>query len=250
MPLQPQLLADMPTSLYHDLMQSLKKERLSVMVVAAIKKMIETENLQPGDKLYSEKQLSEKLEVSRSSIREALRMLEVSGLIKVHQGKGVFITEPPQGEKPVMSWVVENADSLREHFEVRLLIEPHAAEMASTRADEKDIKTLHELLQTFEEHVRSGDVHQAIATDGAFHLAVAKATRNRTLIVLMRTMEQTLNEGWYASLHVPGRLASSIEEHGSLMRAIETHDAKAAGQAMESHLQNALSDIQQYFGTL
>ncbi len=220
------------------------------MVTDAIKKMIVSENLQPGDKLFSEKQLSEKLEVSRSSIREALRMLEVSGLIKVYQGKGVFISEPVHADKPVMSWVVENADSLREHFEVRLLIEPHAAELASTRADEKDVKTLNELFVAFKEHVRSGDVHQAIATDGAFHLAVAKATRNRTLIVLMRTMEQTLNEGWYASLHVPGRLESSVEEHGALLRAIETHDAHAACQAMDLHLQNALSDIQRYFGTL
>ncbi|HKL58950.1 MAG: FadR family transcriptional regulator [Spirochaetia bacterium] len=231
-------------------MQSLKKERLSVMVTDAIKTMIVTENLQPGDRLYSEKQLSDKLEVSRSSIREALRMLEVSGLIKVYQGKGVFISEPEHADKPVMSWVVENADALREHFEVRLLIEPHAAELASKKADEKDIKTLNELFEAFTEHVRSGDVHQAIAADGAFHLAVAKATRNRTLIVLMRTMEQTLNEGWYASLHVPGRLESSIEEHGQLLRAIETHDAKAACKAMDLHLQNALSDIQRYFGAL
>ncbi|HKL58732.1 MAG TPA: FadR/GntR family transcriptional regulator [Sphaerochaeta sp.] len=231
-------------------MKSLKKERLSVMVTEAIKKMIITENLQPGDKLYSEKQLSEKLEVSRSSIREALRMLEVLGLIKVYQGKGVFISEPEHEDKPVMSWVVENADSLREHFEVRLLIEPHAAEIASKKADEKDIKALNELLQAFIGHVRSGDVHQAIASDGAFHLAVAKATRNRTLIVLMRTMEQTLNEGWYASLHVPGRLESSIGEHGALLHAIETHDGAAACQAMEQHLQNALADIQEYFGAL
>jgi len=220
------------------------------MVTDAIKKMIVTENLQPGDKLYSEKQLSEKLEVSRSSIREALRMLEVLGLIKVYQGKGVFISEPEQSDKPVMSWVVENADSLREHFEVRLLIEPHAAQEASKKADEKDIKALTELFEAFKEHVRSGDVHQAIAADGAFHFAVAKAARNRTLIVLMRTMEQTLNEGWYASLHVPGRLVSSIEEHGALLRAIENHDAKAACQAMELHLQNALSDIHRYFGAL
>ncbi|MDT4762591.1 FadR/GntR family transcriptional regulator, partial [Sphaerochaeta sp. PS] len=226
------------------------KERLSVMVTDAIKQMIVTENLQPGDKLYSEKQLSEKLEVSRSSIREALRMLEVSGLIKVYQGKGVFITEPENADIPIKSWVVENADSLREHFEVRLLIEPHAAEIASQKADEKEIKALAELYKTFVGHVQAGDVHQAIASDGAFHLAIAKATGNRTLIVLMRTMEQTLNEGWYASLHVPGRLESSIAEHGALLHAIEEHDSGAACQAMTSHLQNALSDIQHYFGTL
>lgn len=220
------------------------------MVTDAIKKIIETENLQPGDRLYSEKQLSEKLEVSRSSIREALRMLEVLGMIKVYQGKGVFIAEPEHVDKPAKGWVVENADSLREHFEVRLLIEPHAAELASERADEKDIQNLRSLYEEFVQYVHTGNVLKAIKSDGAFHLAVAKATRNRTLSVLMRTMEQTLNEGWFASLQVPGRLESSIGEHGDLLRAIEEHDSEAACQAMEKHLQNALAEIQQYFGTL
>ncbi|NLK05983.1 MAG: FadR family transcriptional regulator, partial [Spirochaetales bacterium] len=95
-------------------MQSLKKERLSVMVTDAINEIIRTEKLKPGDKLYSEKELSSKLEVSRSSIREALRMLEVSGIVKVYQGKGVFISDPSAKSHPVKEWVVENADALRE----------------------------------------------------------------------------------------------------------------------------------------
>ena len=66
------------------------------MVTDAIKTIIKEENLKPGDKLYSEKELVKKLEVSRSSIREALRMLEVSGVVKVYQGKGVFISDPEE----------------------------------------------------------------------------------------------------------------------------------------------------------
>jgi DNA-binding GntR family transcriptional regulator len=63
-------------------------------------------------------------------------------------------------------------------------------------------------------------------------------------------MGQTLNEGWYASLHAPGRLESSIEEHGRLLQAILNHDQEEASRAMEDHLRNALKDIQHYFGTL
>lgn len=220
------------------------------MVTDAIHEIIRTEKLKPGDKLYSEKELSSKLEVSRSSIREALRMLEVSGVVKVYQGKGVFISDQSSTSHPVKEWVVENADALREHFEVRLLIEPHAAYVACQRAEAKDLEVLESLYKAFVSHVGTGDVSQAIASDSAFHLAIAKATKNRTLSVLMRTMDQTLNEGWYASLHAPGRLQSSISEHGRLLQAIKDHNPEEACQAMETHLRNALSDIQLHFGTL
>jgi GntR family transcriptional repressor for pyruvate dehydrogenase complex len=231
-------------------MQSLKKERLSVMVTDAIKEIIEREQLKPGDRLYSEKQLSQKLEVSRSSIREALRMLEVAGMVKVYQGKGVFISDPAESDHPVREWVEGNAESLREHFCVRLLIEPHAAAVAAERADEKDHEALRRCFDAFVSYVDSGDVMQAIASDSAFHLAVAKATKNRTLYILMRTMDQTLNEGWYASLHTPGRLKASVPEHQLMLDTIVNHDAKGAELAMEQHLNNALRDIQEHFGTL
>ncbi len=231
-------------------MQSLKKERLSIMVTDAINEIIRTEQLKPGDKLYSEKQLSAKLEVSRSSIREALRMLEVLGVVKVYQGKGVFINDQISKSHPVKEWVVENADALREHFEVRLLIEPHAAWVACERAEAKDLEALQAHYDAFVAYVGEGDVLKAIASDSAFHLAIAKATKNRTLSVLMRTMDQTLNEGWYASLHAPGRLQSSIIEHGRLLEAIKNHDSQEASKAMEMHLRNALSDIQLHYGTL
>ncbi|MDD3903250.1 MAG: FadR/GntR family transcriptional regulator [Sphaerochaeta sp.] len=231
-------------------MESLKKERLSVMVTDAIYEIIRTEKLQPGDKLYSEKELAKKLEVSRSSIREAHRMLEVAGVVKVYQGKGVFINDPKKIEHPVKTWVVENAESLREHFEVRLLIEPHAAAVASKRAEEKDLEALKELYATFVENVENGDILQSISSDSAFHLAIARATKNRTLSVLMKTMEQTLNEGWYASLNTPGRLQASLTEHKNLLNAILSRDAIKASEAMEQHLRNALADIQYHFGNI
>ncbi len=231
-------------------MQSLKKERVSILVTDAIKTIIKEENLQPGDKLYSEKELVSKLEVSRSSIREALRMLEVSGVVKVYQGKGVFISDPEEQTYPVKQWVVENADALKEHFEVRLLIEPHAAALACRCAESRDLEALRKAYASFVEKVQAGNVIKAISCDSAFHLAVARATKNRTLAVLMKTMDQTLNEGWYASLHAPGRLFSSIEEHRRLLQAILDRDQESAAKAMEDHLKNALKDIQHYFGTL
>ncbi len=216
------------------------------MVTDAIKEIIETEGLQPGDRLYSEHQLSQKLEVSRSSIREAIRMLEVTGVVSVYQGKGIFINDPVEEEIPMKRWVVDNTDLLREHFEVRLLIEPHAASVAAKKAGKKDIETLTSVYQDFCSNLEQGNISEAIASDSEFHVVIAKITKNRTLSVLMKTMAQTLNEGWIASLNTPGRLERTVIEHGKILKAIEEHRSNDAAQGVREHLTNALKDIQNY----
>ncbi len=213
------------------------------MVTDAILEIIATEGLQPGDRLYSEHQLMEKMEVSRSSIREAVRMLEVTGMVTVQQGKGIFVARPPEDDIPIKGWVVDNIDLLLEHFEVRLLMEPHAAALAAKKAGEKELKELRELLKRFKEAFSEGDIASAIECDSAFHLLVAKASCNRTLSVLMKTMAATLNEGWITSLNTPGRLERTVVEHGLVIEALAAHDPDLAALHMRKHLENALQDI-------
>lgn len=227
-------------------MKSLKKERLSQMVIEAIEQMIESEGLRPGDRFYSENQLCKRLEVSRSSIREAVRMLEVAGKVEVHQGKGIFITEPAEPEFPIKRWVVDNTDLLKEHFEVRLLIEPHAASEAASKALDREIDELEKTYDSFCQQLESHDIAGAIACDGEFHQQLARLSKNRTLSVLMKTMAQTLNEGWIASLNTPGRLERTVEEHKLVLQAVREHDAPEAARLMKEHLSKALSDIQRF----
>jgi GntR family transcriptional repressor for pyruvate dehydrogenase complex len=229
-------------------MESLKKERVSILVFQAINKIINSEQFKPGDKFYSESQLSKRLEVSRSSIREAVRMLEVSGLVSVHQGKGVFINELSDDDYPMKSWAVDNIELLREHFEVRLLIEPHAASVAAERASIRDIEKLEAVYRDFCLFVSTESVTEAIARDGEFHHSIARITHNRTLSILMKTMAQTLNEGWFASLNIPGRLERSAVEHGKVLEDIKAGDGKSASKDMMVHLTNALEDIKKYTG--
>lgn len=226
-------------------MATLKKERLSVQVYKELKKIIETEQFKPGDKFYSEHQLASRLGVSRSSIREAVRMLEVSGLVTVAQGKGVFLRKPPE-QLPVQGWAVDNADSLREHFQVRLILEPEAAALAAAHVQDEDLDMLKEIYADFKESVEVHDIEQAIAYDGKFHTIISKSTGNRTLRVLMETMASTLNEGWYASLNIPGRLERTVGEHQEILDAIISRDEAAAKKAMKQHLRRALKDIETY----
>jgi GntR family transcriptional regulator, transcriptional repressor for pyruvate dehydrogenase complex len=231
-------------------MISLKKERVSMMVTDEIKEIVKNEDFKIGDKFYSENQLAKRLQVSRSSIREAIRMLEVTGYVKVYQGKGVFISQPGNDALPVKQWVVDNAELLGDHFEVRLLIEPHAAALAAKKADKKELVALRECYAAFCAFVGEGNVAKAIISDSHFHQLIAKATRNRTLSILMKTMAETLNEGWFASLNMPGRLEHTIGEHGALLEAIEKGASEEASNLMRTHLLNALADIQKHTGTL
>jgi len=223
---------------------SITKVRLSDQVYLELKRMLEEKEFSPGDKFHSENELTAMLGVSRSSIREALRLLEVAGFVTVQHGKGIFVSDPGNaGQKALEKWLNENETSLSEHFEIRLIIDPKAAASAAKKADESDIKKLREICAQFKQSVEKGNTADTINFDEQFHLALAKSTKNRTLYMIMKTMTQSLPEGWISSLHVPGRIEKTIKEHCAIVDAIEARDLVRAEQKMAEHLTNALNDI-------
>jgi len=223
---------------------AITRARLSDQVVQEIKKIIARQNLVPGDKFYSENELTELLHVSRSSIREAVRLLELNGQVTVQHGKGIFISDPGHlGREAFGTWLRENETSVAEHFEIRLIIDPKAAAYAAAKADPADIEKLEAICDQFRTMVASGDPADMIKIDEQFHLQLAKSTKNRTLYMMMKTMTQALPEGWISSLHVPGRILKTAAEHQAVVQAIKARDAAGAERKMEEHLRNALRDI-------
>ena len=228
-------------------MKPVKKQRLSEMVVDAIREMIREKAMQPGDKLPSENELTKELQVSRSSVREAIRILEVTGMLQVEQGKGIFIADPlKRAFDGIHSWYENNEESLCEQFEIRLLIEPHACELAAKKADDKTKSKLHLAYEKFRLAYEENNIQQMIKTDSELHHLIAKATRNRTLEIIMETMAKVLTEGWITSLHTPGRIESTLSEHKAIIDAIDAGDAAAARDAMAVHLQKALQEIKDF----
>ncbi len=223
---------------------SITKVRLSDQVFEALKRMIVEEGFSPGEKFHSENELTTMLGVSRSSLREAVRLLEVSGYVTVKHGKGIFVSDPASvGRKAFEEWLHENETSLSEHFEIRLIIDPKAAACAALKADASDIARLRDICARFKRGVETGDTADIIKTDEQFHLSLAKSTKNKTLYMIMKTMTQSLPEGWISSLHVPGRMEKTITEHCAIVDAIEARDAARAERSMAEHLDNALRDI-------
>ena len=225
-------------------MPPVKKARLSDSVINAIKEMIREDGFNSGDKFYSENELTKMLQVSRSSIREAMRILEVTGQVSVKQGKGIFVTDK-QGDQfsEFSSWVKANEQSIRDNFEVRLIIEPKAAGYAAEKADKKDIKELEQAYGKFVAYANQNDVEEAIVWDGTFHRLLARATKNKTLYVLMKAMIMNLPNGWISSLYTPGRIEQTVSEHGDILEAIKKRDKIGAENEMTRHLLNALHDI-------
>lgn len=231
-------------------MISIKRVRLSESIVDALKNMIVEEKFQPGDRFYSEHRLAVMLGVSRASIREAVKILEVSGKVLVLQGKGIFIApEPPASEgAPSSLWFQENEKSLLDHFEARILLEERTAGYAAEHADPQSIGDLEQAHDAFSREVVSGKTAVLIGADKIFHQIVARMSGNRTLYSLMKLMTTSLSEGWITSLNVPGRAEKTVEEHGAVLNAIREKDGKEAGRAMRLHLTHALQDIRRTMG--
>lgn len=231
-------------------MRTIKKVRLSESVIAAIKDIIAEEDFKPGEKFYSEHQLTKELGVSRSSIREAVKILETIGQVNVIQGKGIFIADM-QGQrfKAFSTWLKNNEQAIKDNFEVRLIIEPKAARYASQKATEEDIGKLEEAYLKFVRFAEENNTEEAIFCDGLFHRLIAGATQNSTLTVLMEAMTTKLPTGWISSLYTPGRLLKTISEHNDILTAVKNRDQSAAENAMTRHLVNALHDITTHLST-
>ena len=225
-------------------MPPIKKVRLSESVIDEIKNMIVDDGFKPNDKFYSENELTKKLGVSRSSLREALRILEVTGQVTVKQGKGIFIADLSDHQfTAFVTWLKNNEQSIKDNFEVRLIIEPKAAGRAAENADEDDIEKMEEACQQFSHFFKKGNTEEVIQCDRRFHRILAGATKNVTLHVLMKSMTSTLPNGWISSLYTPGRIEKTVQEHNDILEAIKKHDKAGAENAMTRHLVNALHDI-------
>lgn len=225
-------------------MSAIKKVRLSESVIEAIKKMIVEDGFKADDKFYSENELTKKLQVSRSSIREALRILEVTGQVTVKQGKGIYVADlSDQQFKAFSTWLKNNEQSIKDNFEVRLIIEPKAAGRAAENADAEDIVKLEGAWSKFSKYAEEGNTEEVIKQDRLFHRLLAGATKNVTLHVLMKSMTTTLPNGWISSLYTPGRIEKTVQEHGDILEAIMQRDKTGAENAMTRHLVNALHDI-------
>jgi len=200
--------------------------------------------LQPGDALPPERELAERYRVGRSSVREALRMLESRGLIE-SRGSGAFVVAPWRNpfQEP-LSLVVAGEDVDRTQlFEVRRMLEAEAAALASARRSHGDLELMHEATDEMERSLDSAD--DFVTADIRFHLVLAEATGNRLLLHLMQAIRERLTEMFGTVYRFPGGPARSIAQHRLITQAIEAEDGERARQLMTEHITRVEQELAQ-----
>jgi GntR family transcriptional regulator, transcriptional repressor for pyruvate dehydrogenase complex len=196
------------------------------------------EKLKPGDKLPSERDLAEMLQVSRSSIRDAIRGLELMGLVEPRQGAGTIVRERSIESpiNPFSSALKRRKELVSELLDFRKMLEPPLASRAATHASPDEISEMEEILQRQEQKLSRREV--AIDEDAEFHYAVALASGNSVVLKVLDILMDLLRDTRERSLQVPGRPQKSLAGHRRILTAIKQRDAEAAKSAMRRHIED------------
>lgn len=221
------------------------RERLYVRVARRIAELISSGEVKPGEKLPSERDLAEMLQVSRPSVREAMIALEVSGLIEVRTGSGIYVSE--QGPDLPAMFADEGVGPF-EILEMRLLVEPEACALAAERITPAQLR---ELRSQFEAMQKANGTPDMETHDGAFHRLIAAATENtaieKTVAWLWALRQQSeLSRGFHRLILEEGTYPV-LDEHERILEAMESGDPEAARQAMRAHLESSTGAAAKHF---
>ena len=217
-------------------LEPVKRSRLWEDIVTQILQLMSDGNLTAGRRLPSERELASQLGVSRPSVREAMRQLELMGVIESRQGSGAFVKEVSDADlvQPLALLLRGRKHLLRDILETRKVIEPHLARLAAEKASSTDIEALDELVRQQQAKVRAG--RMAIEEDTSFHHRLARASGNRVLLLLVESCMDLLRESRKRNLQSPERARRSVEGHADLLLAIKRRDPDGAFEAMVRHL--------------
>ncbi len=215
-----------------------KNDKPSVQnsIISQIRDLINHKNLEPGDKLPSERMLSEKFDVTRSNVREAIQKLEFFGLLKSIPQSGTFVANIGV---IALNGMIEDILSLgdpdfKSLVETRILLELKTVRLAALRRTEDDLKNIKIALDAYKAKVINGE--DAVQEDLLFHLAIAKASHNATMNTFMLTITPEIITN-FEKYHVcdKDQAILGIQEHTDIYEAIKNQEPKVAKEKMKIH---------------
>ncbi|MFJ2959784.1 FadR/GntR family transcriptional regulator [Streptomyces sp. NPDC087270] len=217
-------------------------------VVAEVRKLIIEGRLRPGDRLPQESDFAEQLGVSRSSLREAVRVLEQMRVLDVRHGSGTYVSslQPAQLLEGIAFAVeVMRDETLREVIETRELLEPAATRLAVTRMTPENLDRIRD---TYERHTRQRSIEGLVHSDLEFHAEIVRATGNQTLISLLDGLSsRTVRLRLWGGIVSDNAVDLTIQHHHNILSAIEAGDAHGAECAAYVHVTTARRWLDAYF---
>lgn len=234
-----------------DSLETIARVPRSQLVRDQLRKAIDGGDFAPGEALPSERELVETFQVSRVSVREAIRSLEAIGYVEVHQGRGSFVTKGPNEEYAgaFARWLAVHKEQVMDLLKVRGALDELAAEGAAQQADEAAMKQIRLAHEAFSSAAQEPDVKldRLVNLDIAFHQAIAEASGSALLTHLLQDLNQHLGESRKITLAPSGRPPKSAAEHALIVDAILKRRPADAKQAVANHLaavRTAVSDFE------
>ncbi|SHM69562.1 FadR/GntR family transcriptional regulator [Roseibium suaedae] len=204
-------------------------------VARSIQDMISERNLQAGDPLPSQRDMTVLLGASRPSVREAISMLETLGLVRVEKRRGVFVAAPG-GRSPADMWPLEAGYSLKEVFQFRASFEPAALRLAFANLTGPALQKLRRFTFALKDAALSGNSVLAAEQDTLFHDVIFENCGNRLHDDIRRHLSRVMQNSQWVPMVMLEQVRDTAEEHLSILAAIEAGDCEAACAALEAHI--------------
>jgi GntR family transcriptional regulator, transcriptional repressor for pyruvate dehydrogenase complex len=225
-------------------LKPIKPKKISDQVFDQLREFIVRGQLKSGEKILPERELAGAMNVSRTTVRNAISRLVFMGLLEHKQGQGTFVRPPESREANPLALAMEAQNAtLEDLLEVRMGLECNAAAMAAERADEADIRFLEQSLREMRTEVTSGRL--GTEADVSFHMAISYATKNPVQVHIMRSFYDFLffgiKENLYYLYEEASRIQQIIDQHKALFETIRNRDPDAARQAMQTHIHFVLN---------
>ena len=231
----------MDSDLYPALTQSTRTQQVTEVLM----QLITSKTLAPGQFLPSEAELCQRFGVSRPTLRQALRALEVRGLVSAKRGIGVVVTDRTRevATDSIQLMLLRGDADQDDLLEVRWALESQAAKLAATRATEADLRALNESITV----MRSGAASSAdyIEADLAFHLCLAEASRNAVLVALTNAISNLLREAITATYTIDGHTDGRLQDHKRVLDAVVARNPTEAEASMQAHLRSTERYLQE-----
>ncbi|MGM0365106.1 MAG: FadR/GntR family transcriptional regulator [Actinomycetota bacterium] len=222
-----------------------KNKSLVQAVIDEIIYQIKKGELKPGDKIDSQRELSRKLKVGRSCIREAMQALSLSKIVDIKHGKGAYVS-PISLESilnPVNLRVSLDKDELLDLLKIRMILESEAIKEATKNVGNCDLQKLKKHLENSRKYLKEKNYELYYLEDYEFHRTIAKCSRNNVLASIFNFIFDLFIEGIKTTSKVPGSPKRGIRWHKEIYRKIRLMDVSGSEMAMRNHIKQIMEDL-------
>ena len=232
--------------------QPIKAEKLSESVVQQVEDLILRGILRPGERLPSERELAERMNVSRPSLRDAIAQLQEAGLVVSKAGSGIYVAEVLGAafSDPLIRLFAEHEDAVFDYIAFRRDLEGLAAARAARVASDTDLAVIDTIFKKMEAAHSKRDPRDEAALDAEFHLAIIEASHNIIALHMIRSMFDLLQRGVFYNRQIMFKQSTRRDEllrqHAEINAALQARAPEAASKAVETHLDFVADSLREH----